>query len=273
MDRRLIGERIIKIKRDLEEVKRTRGLHRKARQRVPYPVVALVGYTNAGKSTLFNRLTRAAVTAKDMLFATLDPTMRAIPLPSGRKVILSDTVGFISDLPTDLVAAFRATLEEVQEADLILHVRDVSHPETAAQKADVLAVLRDLGLREAADGAMLEVLNKIDQLAPAEREVILAQAAREPAQVAVSALGGEGCDALLARIDAHFAGGREVVDIALPYEAGAALSWLYQHGEVRGREDGERGLQLSVGLDPADIARFERLYGFKALREGKLAAE
>jgi GTPase len=278
MDRRLIGDRILKIKRDLEEVKRTRGLHRKARKRVPYPVVALVGYTNAGKSTLFNRLTRAAVTAKDMLFATLDPTMRAIPLPSGRKVILSDTVGFISDLPTDLVAAFRATLEEVQEADLIMHVRDIAHPESAAQKADVLGVLRDLGVEiggvELDSGrAMLEVLNKIDQLAPADRDIILAQAAREPGQIAVSALTGEGCDALLDRIETHFASARAVVEIELPYEAGAALSWLYEHGDVRSREDSEGALHLSVGLDPADLARFERLYGIKPLRESKLAAE
>ena len=173
IDRRLIGERIIRLKRDLEAVKRTRGLHRRARERVPYPVVAIVGYTNAGKSTLFNRLTNAQVFAKDVLFATLDPTMRLVRLPSGREIILSDTVGFISELPTDLVAAFRATLEEVQEAEIILHVRDISHPETAIQLRDVHAVLRDLGLAEAIDGGMIEVLNKIDRLEPSAREQLV----------------------------------------------------------------------------------------------------
>jgi GTP-binding protein HflX len=273
IDRRLIGERIIKIKRELEEVKRTRGLHRKARKRVPYPVVALVGYTNAGKSTLFNRLTRAEVLARDMLFATLDPTMRAIVLPSGRHAILSDTVGFISDLPTDLVAAFRATLEEVQEADLILHVRDIAHPQSAAQKEDVGAVLRDLGVAESSADTMIEVLNKIDQLPPVAREAVLAAAAREPDQVAVSALTGEGCDALLALIDERFAAGRVFVDFELPFEAGAALSWLYEHGEVRERRERNGRLLLRVGLDPADLARFERLHRITPLDEDKLAAE
>src|SRR4051794_25531037 len=167
LDRRLIGERIAKLKRELEEVRRTRGLHRKARERVPYPIVALVGYTNAGKSTLFNRLAGASVFAKDLLFATLDPTMRALELPGGRKVIVSDTVGFISDLPTHLVAAFRATLEEVQAADIILHVRDIAHPDTAAQKADVDSVLKDLDIDPETDGRVVEVLNKIDLLDPA----------------------------------------------------------------------------------------------------------
>ncbi|MBX6321610.1 MAG: GTPase HflX, partial [Rhodospirillaceae bacterium] len=273
MDRRLIGERIVRIRRELEDVKRTRGLHRRARKRVPYPVVALVGYTNAGKSTLFNRLTRAAVTAKDMLFATLDPTMRVVALPSGRRVILSDTVGFISDLPTDLVAAFRATLEEVQEADLILHVRDIAHPESAAQRADVQSVLRELGVAAEPDGAVIEVLNKIDQLPAAAREQVVAQARREPGQAAVSALTGEGCDALLAAIDARFAGEHETVEVVLPYEAGRALSWLYAHGEVQERTETAGGLLLRVGLAPADIARFERLHGFTAKREAKLAAE
>src|SRR5690606_26473055 len=186
VDRRLIGDRITRIKRDLAEVKRTRGLHRRARQRVPYPVVALVGYTNAGKSTLFNRLTRATVTAKDLLFATLDPTMRAVAMPSGRTIILSDTVGFISDLPTDLVAAFRATLEEVQGADIILHVRDISHPDTAAQQRDVEAVLRDLGLAEQIDaGQVVEVLNKVDLLTPEARRVLTEQVQRTAHQVPI----------------------------------------------------------------------------------------
>src|SRR5258706_2616708 len=195
MDRRLIGERIVRIKRELDDVKRTRGLHRRARKRVPYPVVALVGYTNAGKSTLFNRLTSAAVMAKDLLFATLDPTMRSVVLPSGRTIILSDTVGFISDLPTDLVAAFRATLEEVQEADLVLHVRDVAHPDSAAQRRDVEVVLRDLGLEGLVDhGGLIEVLNKVDLLSAEGHASLLQQAERVTHRLAVSAGNGAGRD-------------------------------------------------------------------------------
>ena len=199
-DRRAIGDRIARLKRELEEVKRTRGLHREARNRVPFPVVALVGYTNAGKSTLFNRLTRADVLAKDQLFATLDPTMRGVTLPSKRKVILSDTVGFISDLPTQLVAAFRATLEEVLEADVLLHVRDISHPDSDAQKEDVLSVLSELGVAPEAQDMMIEVWNKIDLLAEDQRGVV-AQRGPESAEVPVSAITGEGIDQLLARID------------------------------------------------------------------------
>ncbi len=261
MDRRLIGERIIHIKRDLEDVKRTRGLHRAARRRVPYPVVALVGYTNAGKSTLFNRLTRAEVLAKDMPFATLDPTMRTIRLPAGLAMILSDTVGFISDLPTDLVAAFRATLEEVRSADLILHVRDMAHPDSEAQQEDVHRVLQDLDLEAGYESRILQVLNKIDLLHPAARAQLREQAAREPDQVALSATTGEGCAELLRTIDRRLAEGRRVVELRIDHGDGATLAWLHRHGEVLSRRDDEREAHLTVRMDAADIQRFEQRAG------------
>jgi GTP-binding protein HflX len=259
MDRRLIGDRIIRIKDDLGDVKRTRGLHRRARKRMPYPVVALVGYTNAGKSTLFNRLTRAGVMAKDVLFATLDPTMRLVRLPSGREIILSDTVGFISDLPTDLVAAFRATLEEVQEADLLLHVRDISHPDSATQRSDVHAVLRDLGLEDAIEQAAIEVLNKVDLLDPAARTLLQHQTARDSASVPISAVTGEGCHALLETIDRRLAASRQVVEVKLRHRDSGVIAWLYDHGEVLGRRDDEEFSYLRVSLDPADVGRLQRL--------------
>ena len=255
-DRRIIGDRIAKLRRELEGVKRTRALHRKARARVPYPVVALVGYTNAGKSTLFNRLVSGRVLAADMLFATLDPTMRALQLPSGRKVILSDTVGFISDLPTDLVAAFRATLEEVRAADVIVHVRDIADPETEAQRADVHLVLAELGLSEQVEQGLVEVLNKIDLLAPEQREVIANQAARSPGTVPVSAITGEGTERLLQVLDGRLAAEREIVEFTLESSDGAAIAWLYAHGEVLARADAEGATQLKVSLDPVDRARF-----------------
>jgi len=256
-DRRLIGDRIVRLKKELEQVRRTRLLHRSARQRVPFPVVALVGYTNAGKSTLFNAMTGAEVIARDQLFATLDPTMRGLRLPSGRRAILSDTVGFISELPTELVAAFRATLEEVAEADVILHVRDISHPDSAAQRADVFSVLADM----VADGMLdenwpartIEVLNKADLLGG-----VAAVPAREGA-VAVSAVTGEGIEALRQAIDARIAEGMEVADYELRPEEGQRLAWLYQHGEVIGRQDDAEGaIHVRVRLLAADRARFER---------------
>ncbi len=259
MDRRLIGDRIVKLKQEIEGIKRTRGLQRRARQRVPYPAIALVGYTNAGKSTLFNLLTRASVVAADQLFATLDPTVRQIELPSGRKAILSDTVGFISDLPTQLVAAFRATLEEVTEADLIVHVRDINHPDTEAQRADVHAVLDELGLAERLQHNSIEVLNKIDLLPAEERTALDHKLRRNGAAgeaVAVSAATGEGGDRLLALIDARLAGDRELVELEVPVSDGAALAWLYAHGEVLRRVDGETAAHLAVRLSPADLGRF-----------------
>src|SRR5207237_716336 len=212
-DRRLIGDRIARLENELKKVQATRRLHRAGRQRVPYRVVALVGYTNAGKSTLFNRLTRADVQAADMLFATLDPTLRALSLPHGGKAMLSDTVGFISNLPTQLVAAFRATLEEVLEADIILHVRDISHEDAEAQEADVEAVLRQLGIDPAADSGqrIIEVWNKIDRFTPEERENLQNVAARRPAEhpcFLVSAETGEGLEALLAAIEERLAATR-----------------------------------------------------------------
>jgi GTPase len=257
IDRRLIGERIAKLKGELEGTKRTRALHRTARQRVPYPVIALVGYTNAGKSTLFNRLTDATVVAKDLLFATLDPTMRRIRLPSGRQAILSDTVGFISDLPTHLVAAFRATLEEVTEADLVVHVRDIHHPESEAQRRDVHTVLGELGLGETVENGMIEVLNKIDLLGAEERAALLNQARLNHEMVPVSAVTGEGCATLIAVFDRRFDADRAAVELAVPLSDGAAIAWLYQHGEVLTRRDDETRAHFAVRLSPADIGRFK----------------
>ena len=255
-DRRLIVDRIVRLKKELEGVRRTRGLHRAARSRVPYPIVALVGYTNAGKSTLFNALTGSNVIAQDQLFATLDPTMRGLKLPSGRRVILSDTVGFISDLPTELVAAFRATLEEVSEADIILHVRDVAHPDSASQRTDVVQVLDGMvrdGVMEASwPGRTIEVLNKADLLGGPD------QVPERTGCVAVSAITLDGLDALKAAIDERISAGMEVADYVLPAADGARLAWLHEHGEVLERSEAEDGIHVRVRLLPANRARFER---------------
>ena len=258
VDRRQIGDRIMRIRRALEGVARTRGLHRRARQRVPYPVVALVGYTNAGKSTLFNRFTGASVDTADKLFATLDPTLRGVTLPSGRRIILSDTVGFISDLPVSLVAAFRATLEEVREADVIVHVRDISHPDNAAQRDDVHTVLRELDLDEAVDEGLIEAFNKLDLIDPVERQRLVNLGRRDPKRVPLSAATGEGCDGLLEALDARLAADRKIVDLTVAMDDGAAIAWLYDHGEVVSRVDDGLSVHLRVGLDAANAARFER---------------
>jgi len=246
LDRRMLDERIVAIRRELEGVVRTRELHRKGRRKVPYPIVAIVGYTNAGKSTLFNRITRAGVTAVDQVFATLDPTMREVRLASGRRIILSDTVGFISDLPTQLVAAFRATLEEVIEADVILHVRDIAHVESAAQAADVESVLRELGIdTDAADGHILEVWNKIDLLSPVTLGEAEASARfRDPEPILISAEKGDGLARLLERIDARLGTGDEILTLSVPAREGRLMAWLHENANVIEQATGDDGVNL-----------------------------
>ncbi len=259
-DRRAIDERIARIETELDKVKRTRALHRESRKRVPYPIVALVGYTNAGKSTLFNRMTQATVLSADMLFGTLDPTLRAVDLPHGNRIILSDTVGFISDLPTTLVAAFRATLEEVIEADVILHVRDVSHADTLAQSHDVEKVLGELGIA-ASDPRLIEVWNKIDCLDGDGRAQLFNLAERQPLgrrPVPVSALSGEGIDHLVEAIEARLGESRQTLEVAINPADGAGLSWLYRHSEVLDRhmrDDGQLAVTVRADADKAARVR------------------
>jgi GTP-binding protein HflX len=258
----MIDERLAKIESELATVKRTRALHRVSRRRVPYPIVALVGYTNAGKSTLFNRMTQASVLSTDMLFATLDPTLRAVALPHGARVILSDTVGFISDLPTMLIAAFRATLEEVVEADVILHVRDVSHDDAEAQLRDVEKILHELGIEPHEANhkrSLIEVWNKIDRLDNAARERVVNIAERRaPADrpVLVSAATGEGIETLAKVIETRLAAGREVIDLRLDPTDGAGVSWLHRHTEVLQKSIDETGIiAMTVRADPDKAAR------------------
>lgn len=278
IDRRLITKRIVKLKEELEQVRRTRGLQREARQRAEHPTIVLVGYTNAGKSTLFNKLTGETVLAKDMLFATLDPSMRGIVLPSGRQAILSDTVGFITDLPTHLVEAFRATLEEVQLADVILHVRDITHPEARLQKEAVESILFDLGI-EQDDARLIEVMNKADLLDEDERKNLQSYATRQSwdshhalslegispeafgGTVAVSALTGDGLPELLQLIDNQLSARVSVYEVSLPLEEGAALAWLYGHGKVLEKSDKKTKTHLKIALDQADFGRFVSKFG------------
>jgi GTPase len=275
-DRRMIRNRMARIRKQLEEARRTRQLQRSKRQRAPWPVIALVGYTNAGKSTFFNRLTGSDVMAEDMLFATLDPTMREIRLPGIDKAILSDTVGFVSDLPTELVAAFRATLEEVTTADLIVHVRDIVHPDSEAQYADVVAILNSLGVngpqdgREGADEAgsdvipQIEIWNKIDTADEETRGVIEEMAARRTDVAIISAVSGEGVEGARELMAAQLTAQHKLQRIFLGYGQGDAAAWLHARGEVLGDEPQDDGHVLTVRLDPADMARFERLFPGKS---------
>ena len=258
-DRRMIRDRMAKIRRELDQVKRTRALHRDRRQRAPWPVVALVGYTNAGKSTLFNRLTGESVLAEDLLFATLDPTMRDIHLPGFDKVILSDTVGFVSDLPTELIAAFRATLEEVASADLLIHVRDMAHPDREAQREDVEQVLQSLGLAEEGAPPRIEAWNKIDLLSSEDSDQLFEEARRREDAVPISATSGDGIDELRQCVSAKLRIGEEVHQVRVPAGDGGRIAWLHARGEVLDQKIDHDQVELSVRLSPDNWARFQAL--------------
>jgi GTP-binding protein HflX len=263
LDRRMIVDQIARLKKDLEQIRRNRDLQRRSRERTPFPIVALVGYTNAGKSTLFNRLTGADVFAENLLFATLDPTMRKVELKTGQEIILADTVGFIADLPTHLVAAFRATLEQVQYADVILHVRDVSNPAHEAQKEVVISIMEDLGIDYAHDARVIEVLNKLDALSgPAHDDAVRAARFAERT-VAVSARTGEGTGDLLAMIEGLVGAARRAVDFEIALSDGQALAWLYRNAQIEGRTDGESHATVSVRIEPADLGRFMERFGYR----------
>ncbi len=256
-DRRAIDEQLVRLRRQLEKVVKTRALHRAARAKVPYPIVALVGYTNAGKSTLFNRLTGAEVMAKDMLFATLDPTMRSLVLPDGPEIILSDTVGFISDLPTELVAAFRATLEEVLAADIICHVRDISHAETEEQARDVLEILTSLGVPE--ETRTFEIWNKIDQLTPEAADAMRQRAERDENVLAISAITGEGLEGLQAAVAEALQGAVRDADLTLGFAEGKKRAWLFAQDVVQEERQTDDGFELTVRWSAQQEAQFQRL--------------
>ncbi|MCC6597425.1 MAG: GTPase HflX [Alphaproteobacteria bacterium] len=262
LDRRIISDKITRLRREIEDVSRTREIGRRARARVPFPVVALVGYTNAGKSTLFNILTGSDILAEDMLFATLDPTLRRLSLPNGQNVILSDTVGFISDLPTSLVAAFRATLEQTTHADVIVHVIDISRADYEAQRRDVIHILEELGIEYERDERIIEIYNKADKAAEERVEDLQRRAQNAPNKVVVSALKGTGLKDLLTKIAAITARKRLEAHFEIPHTDGKALSWLYEHGEIIRRTDGRKGVCCAVMIEAADLARFEDRYGY-----------